>query len=276
LDNFIKSNDSVWIAGSYLTPGNRYSVIAEPDLPLKYYLEALDMYTKIENDYDVAMSYNCISAAYLDKKQFDKTFTFAKKSLDGYEAVGARLDKAYPLTNMALSCWKTDKLEEAKRYYLQAIEIQEERGERLATLFLKNDLSNVLLGQGLVHEAETLALALVHEAEQMDFIPGVDVLSKTLSLVYEAKGDYKQANTYLEKHIAAKDSLFVSEKAREMLNLKEKYETAEKEKQILAQQAEIAVHRLALKNRNFWIFGLVALTAVIGLIGFLLHKQQML
>src|SRR5690606_23893213 len=93
---------------------------------------------------------------------------------------------------------------------------------------------------------------------------------------YEAKGDYKQANTYLEKHIAAKDSLFVSEKAREMLNLKEKYETAEKEKQILAQQAEIAVHRLALTNRNFWIFGLVALTGGIGLIGFVLHKQAML
>src|SRR5690606_39925992 len=48
-----------------------------------------------------------------------------------------------------------------------------------------------------------------------------------------------------------------------------KYETAEKEKQI-------AEKELALKIRNQWIFGLVALAVIIGLIGFLLYKQQLL
>src|SRR5690606_27645203 len=54
------------------------------------------------------------------------------------------------------------------------------------------------------------------------------------------------------------------------------YETAEKENLILTQRAKITDHQLALKNRNFWIFGLVTLAVIIGLIGFLLYKQQVL
>lgn len=276
LDNFIKAKDSLWIAGSYLNLGNRYRLIHEPDLSLKYYLKALEIYQKIENNYYIAVSYNCIAAAYLDKKQFDKTFEFAKKSLEGYEAIEARLDKAYPLTNMALSSWKTGKLADAKRYYTQAIEIQKERGDRFSIFHLKNDLSNVLLEQGKIHEAEKLALATFKEVEQINYLPGIDVLSRVLSLIYEKKKDYPKANAYLKKFITAKDSLNVSEKAKEMLNLKEKYETAEKEKQILQQKGKIADHQLALKNRNFWIFGLVTLAVIIGLIGFLLYKQQVL
>src|SRR5690606_30963367 len=184
LDNFIKSKDSVWIAGSYLNLGNRYKLIAEPDLSIKYYLSALEIYQKIGNDYYTAGSYNGLSAAYLDKKQFDKTFEFARKSLEGYEAIGARLDKARPLTNMALSSWRMGKLEEAKQYYIQAIEIQKERGEQLTILFLKNDLSNILLEQGKVQEAEKLALTTFNEAEKINFIPAIDVLSRVLSLIY--------------------------------------------------------------------------------------------
>jgi len=276
LDNFIKAKDSLWIAGSYLNLGNRYRLIAEPDLSLKYYLKALEIYQKLGNNYYIAVSYNCISAAYLDKKQFDKTFEFAKKSLEGYEAIGARLDKAYPLTNMALSSWKAGKLEDAEQYYVQAIEIQKERGDRFSIFHLKNDLSNILLEQGNIQEAEKLALATFKEAEQINYIPAIDVLSSALSLIYEKKKDYPKANAYLKKFITARDSLYLSEKAKEMLNLKEKYEAAEKEKQILQQKAEITDHQLALKNRSFWIFGLVALAIIIGLIGFLLYKQQVL
>ncbi|MFB2118618.1 tetratricopeptide repeat protein [Parapedobacter sp. 2B3] len=276
LENFIAGKDSVWIAGAYLNLGNRYKIIQETDLSLEYYLKALDIYKKIRNDYYVAMSYNSVAAAYLQKKQFDKTFEFAKKSADGYEAIGARLEKAYPLTNMALSSWGMGKLAEAEKYLIQSMAIQEERGERLAILFLKNDLANIHLAQGKVSKAETLALAILAEAEQMNFVPGIETFSKTLSQIYEKMPNYKKALAYLKKHIDGKDSLYFSEKAREMLNLREKYEAAEKENLILQQRAKIADHQLTLKNRGLWIFGLLALAIIIGLIGFLLYKQQVL
>src|SRR5690606_40498120 len=58
------------------------------------------------------------------------------------------------------------KLEDAEQYYVQAIEIQKERGDRFSIFHLKNDLSNILLEQGNIQEAEKLALATFKEAEQ--------------------------------------------------------------------------------------------------------------
>ena len=274
LENFIAGKDSIWIAGSYLNLGNRYKLIQEPDLSLEYYLKASDMYRKIGNDYFVAVSYNSVAAAYLEKKQFDEAFDYAKKSLEGYDTIGARLDKAYPLTNMALASWGLGNFDAAELYYNQAIALQEERGERLAQISLKNDLANIYLKQGKVNRAEELALATYAEAEQIEFLPGIDVLSKTLSLIYEEKPDFKKAYQYHQKHKAARDSLYFSEKAREMLNLKEKYETEQKENEILRQQNELVENELSIKKRNNMLMGSGGLLAILLIVGFVVFREQ--
>ncbi len=276
LENFIAGKDSIWIAGSYLNLGNRYKLVQEPDLSLEYYLKALEMYRKIGNDYFVAMSYNSVAAAYIEKNEFDKAFEYAKKSLEGYNTIGARLDKGYPLTNMALASWALGNFDDAELYYNQAITLQEERGERLAQISLKNDLANIYLKQGKVDRAEALALTTYEEAEQIDFLPGIDVLSKTLSLIYEEKPDYKKAYVYHQKHKAARDSLYFSEKAREMLNLKEKYESEQKENEILRQKNELVESELSIKKRNNMLIGSGGLLMLLLVVGFVLFREQKL
>lgn len=86
---------------------------------------------------------------------------------------------------------------------------------------------------------------------------------------YEILGDYKNAYQNLKAFNVLNDSLYNSKRLKDVEEISTKYETAEKEKQI-------AEKELALKIRNQWIFGLVALAVVIGLIGFLLYKQQIL
>src|SRR5690606_29199028 len=193
----------------------------EPDLSLEYYLKAMEMYKVMGNQYMLISSYNSAASAYIVKKEYDTAFEYAKKAFDGFGSMGARLDQAYPVTNMALASWGLENFEEAERYYIQAISLQEERGERLALYFLRNDLANVLLKQGKKIKAEELALTTYQEAEQIDFIPAIDVLSKTLSLIYEEKPDFEKAYVYHQKHKEARDSLYFAEKASEMFNLKE-------------------------------------------------------
>ncbi|MCB0374146.1 MAG: tetratricopeptide repeat protein, partial [Muricauda sp.] len=276
LENFIAGKDSLWIAGSYLNLGNRYKLVQEPDLSLEYYQKALDMYRKIGNDYFVAMSYNSLAAAYLEKKQFDKAFEYAKKSFEDYNTIGARLDTGYPLTNMALASWALGNFDDAELFYNRAIAIQEERGERLAQVSLKNDLANIYLEQGKTNRAENLALTTYQEADSIDYLPGIDVLAKTLSLIYEEKLDFKKAYVYHQKHKAARDSLYFAEKAREMFNLKEKYESEQKQNEILRQQKELAENELALKNRNNMLIGSGGLMVILLVISFVLFREQKL
>lgn len=274
LENFKAGNDSLWIAGSYLNLGNRFKLIEEPDLSLEYYLKAMEMYKVMGNQYMLISSYNSAASAYIVKKEYDTAFEYAKKAFDGFGSMGARLDQAYPVTNMALASWGLENFEEAERYYIQAISLQEERGERLALYFLRNDLANVLLKQGKKIKAEELALTTYQEAEQIDFIPAIDVLSKTLSLIYEEKTDFEKAYFYHQKHKEARDSLYFAEKASEMFNLKEKYESEQKENEILRQQNALVEGELVLKNRNSMLMGSGALLAILLIVGFLIFREQ--
>lgn len=274
LENFKAGNDSLWIAGSYLNLGNRFKLIEEPDLSLEYYLKAMEMYKVMGNQYMLISSYNSAASAYIVKKEYDTAFEYAKKAFDGFGSMGARLDQAYPVTNMALASWGLENFEEAERYYIQAISLQEERGERLALYFLRNDLANVLLKQGKKIKAEELALTTYQEAEQIDFIPAIDVLSKTLSLIYEEKPDFEKAYVYHQKHKEARDSLYFAEKASEMFNLKEKYESEQKENEILRQQNALVEGELVLKNRNSMLMGSGALLAILLIVGFLIFREQ--
>ncbi|WP_198405638.1 sensor histidine kinase [Chitinophaga caeni] len=86
---------------------------------------------------------------------------------------------------------------------------------------------------------------------------------------YEILGDYEKAYQNLKAFNVLNDSLYNTKRLKDVEEISTKYETAEKEKQI-------AEKELALKIRNQWIFGLVALAVIIGLIGFLLYKQQIL
>ena len=86
---------------------------------------------------------------------------------------------------------------------------------------------------------------------------------------FESQGNYAEAYKSLKAFNVLNDSLYNAEKLKNVEEITTKYETAEKEKQILQHKAEIT-------NRNFWIFGLVTLAVIIGLIGFLLYKQQVL
>lgn len=274
LESFTAGNDSLWIAGSYLNLGNRYRPIQEPDLSLEYYLKALDMYERMGNLYYVAMCHNSVAIAYLEKGQHETAFDYAKKSLEGYQAIGARLDQAYPLTNLALASWALGNYDDAELYYDRAIGLQAERGERLALISLKNDLANIYLKQGKTSRAEELALSTYEEAEQADFIQGQDVLSKTLSLIYEEKQDFKRAYAYHQRHKDARDSLYFAEKAKEMFNLREKYESEQKENEILRQQNELVKSELTLKRRNTLLMGSGSLLLILMIVGFVVFREQ--
>lgn len=274
LESFTEGKDTLWIAGSYLNLGNRYKLIQEPGLTMEYYLKALDLYERIGNNYFMAMCYNSLAVAYLENKQYNKAIEYAKKSYDTNKDVGAILELAYPLTNLALASWALGKYDEAELYYIEAIALQEKKGERLALISLKNDLANIYLNQGKMNRAEKLALTTYREADSIDYLPGIDALSKTLSLIYEEKPDFKKAYVYHQKHKAARDSLYFTEKAKEMFNLKEKYESEQKENEILRQKNELVEGELALKNRNNMLMGSGALLAILLIVGFVIFREQ--
>ncbi len=91
-----------------------------------------------------------------------------------------------------------------------------------------------------------------------------------------AMKDYKEANTVADSiynlSIANYDKRFVDG----ISEMKVKYKTAEKEREILEQRADIAEKGLLIQKRNYQIYGVIGLGLLLSVLGFFIYNQQKL
>jgi signal transduction histidine kinase len=274
LEEFEASNDSIWIAGSFNNLGSRYQAINEWELSKEYYYKALEIYEHLGQDYYVAITYNNLASAYLRFKDYPKVIEYAEKSYKGFNALGVQFESASPLYNLGYSYKALKEFDKAGEYFEQALELQKEKGDRYTAVHLKNDIAGTLNQQGRFAEAETIAIEALNESQKHKLALAEADILKTLSSISENMGKYKMAYGYLEKHGVLLDSLQGLEIAKEVLNLKEKYESEQKENEILRQQNELVEGELSLKNRNNMLMGSGALVAILLIVGFVIFREQ--
>ena len=274
LEEFEASNDSIWIAGSFNNLGSRYQAINEWELSKEYYYKALEIYEHLGQDYYVAITYNNLASAYLHFKDYPKVIEYAEKSYKGFNALGVQFESASPLYNLGYGYKALKEFDKAREYFEQALELQKEKGDRYTAVHLKNDIAGTLNQQGRFAEAETIAIEALNESQKHKLALAEADILKTLSSISENMGKYKMAYGYLEKHGVLLDSLQGLEIAKEVLNLKEKYESEQKENEILRQQNELVEGELSLKNRNNMLMGSGALVAILLIVGFVIFREQ--
>lgn len=274
LEEFEASNDSIWIAGSFNNLGSRYQAINEWELSKEYFYKALAIYERLGHGYYEALTYNNLASVYLHFEDYPKVIEYAKESYQGLNSLGVQFESASPLYNLGLGYKGLREFDKAREYFKQALEIQKEKGDWYVVVHLKNDIAETLNQQGRFREAESIATEALNESLQHRLaLAEVDIL-KTLSSISENMGNYKMAHTYLEKHGVLLDSLQGLERAKEVLNLKEKYESEQKENEILRQKNELVEGELVLKNRNSMLMGSGALLAILLIVGFVIFREQ--
>ncbi|UZR97705.1 tetratricopeptide repeat-containing sensor histidine kinase [Chondrinema litorale] len=276
LKHYEIANDSVWIAGSYINLGNKYKFIKETNLAIEAYIKAKELYKQLGNQYYEAFVYNNMANTYVDAKEFEKSISLATQSYKLFDKLGIRLDAGYPFTNLGVAHLELDRLDSAEFYLNKALALQVEKQEQYETIFLKKNLANVFLKKNELNKAKTSATEAFELAKQNNVLPFQQQTAETLSNIYKSQGDYKKAFKYLQESAIIRDSLLVDERAKEVLNLKEKYETEQKENQILRQQNQLVASELTLKKRNMIIAAISGLVVFILAIGFFVFRVQSL
>ncbi|MGJ8592257.1 MAG: histidine kinase [Aquaticitalea sp.] len=88
--------------------------------------------------------------------------------------------------------------------------------------------------------------------------------------------NYKMALKNYIDYKNIKDSLINETKIKQIAEISEHYKTADKERKILLQRAELAEKKLIVQEQNLQVLGLLSLGMVMTMVGFLLHNQQKL
>ncbi len=270
------AKDSQNIAAMHLNMSNQYREIKEYDLSVEENLKAMEIYKALGDVFFQAAIENNLALLNNEFEKYAVALVHAQKSLELFNKIGQRLMTGYSYTNIGLAQKGLGNINEADFALNKALELQQERGDKYEVIRIKMHLAEVLNKRGAYNKAVTLANEAFAGAVDNNVLPFQQKTALTLSKIYENQGNYQNALVYLQKSTAAQDSLFFTDKAKEVLKLKEQYETEQKENEILRQQNELIESDLALKNRNVMLLAGGGLISLMLLIGFAVFRDQRL
>ncbi len=243
--------------------------------------KSLKIAEKLKDASAIAKCYGRIGIAYdelaekdnFNKKLFDSALYYNNKAAKLALSSGDLSFARRTYSNIGNSYSKLKNYKKAEEYTLKSLAIpgfEEAKGVTLV------NLGKIYLETGRYNEAKKI----LDSAMQNTLKYGTRKYQ--LEAFYRfheldvKKGDYKSALSNYIDYKSIEDSLLNETKTKQIVEVREQYKTAEKEREILIQRAKIAERDLVIQERNYQLYGLGGLALILGLIGYLFYNQQKL
>ncbi|MCF8274612.1 MAG: sensor histidine kinase [Flavobacteriaceae bacterium] len=310
------NRDSLAMASSYNKLGISYQRIFKMDSAIFYATKALKIYEAQKHIKYAAIMKNNIANIYHDFKQYKKALEAHLEIAETYKQINDYEGLTTSYTNIGNSYLYLKDTVQTLNYYTKGIEIAGKNNfeRELSTLY--NNMGSVFKGQKKYTQAIDMYNKSLGLRIQLNDNYGVSSAAINLGSLYISNGEINKAEEKLRlgldisKKIEAKelemnaygsmlsyyaykkntdsiihyqnlygvvqDSIFNERITKEVLEVQEKYDTAEREKEILSQRADIAEKELYINQKNTQIIGLIILAIVISILGYLLYNQQKL
>ncbi len=210
-----------------INSGEIYLKTGELEKALAYEMEALEIAEKLNQFGDIGFANGILAQVYEKKGEFRKALDYVQTALPNFRKVNAK-------TSLA-------------EYSVVASRIHNELGN--------NNLAETNAREGLRYAQELKAKNWIQEAYL------------ALSATLEAQGKNSESLEFYKKYNAQKDSIFNSENAEKLANLRSQYEIEQHETQLKLQSEVIEELEEKRFYRNIFV-GLMGLV-VVGLVFFL-------
>ena len=264
LQNYLKADTILASSKNWTNRIKPKTNIAMLYVRTQQYLEALKIYTEIENEIknietDIvhAQLYINIDAAYSYLKQPEKGIVYAKKALAVAEQLNSFFGVAISNSNIAGDLIKMKQLDEGFVYLQRSSELCENNQFEMQQLnnymkyteyfMLKERYDDAIIFANKAIGLSVKYKSLEHAAEMYKF----------LIEIYETQIDYKNALIFSKKLNAAREEIMNTEKAKSLNALLLKYETDKKEaaiNELKLQQTESELTALKSQMNPHFIF----------------------
>lgn len=282
----LKLKDSVALAKSYNNLGLVYDEMSQYDRALGMYKKALAIKKKVSPLEDILKSRMNINGMQLalSKKLATQSDTLTIKAVqnDYKELIKlaqennlGKLEIQF-LNGLAMSYSALQDKAQAVKVYEQIYQLALESGDLEAQRVVALNLG--INNYQLYNDAQSLQYLQIAQPliEENGSLSEKAKVNKYLAMINEAYGNYKEAYAFSKKQIGYEKELASTDLQDAIATVEVKYKTAEKEQEILKQKAALAQNQLAIQRRNFWILGLSLGATILGLIGYLVYRQQKL
>ncbi|GAB5399073.1 MAG: sensor histidine kinase [Aureisphaera sp.] len=271
------------VAKSYNNIGLVHHGLRDYDSSKKYFLKSLAIKQQVGNITGTVASYHNLGNVYrrhgiklLSMEKLDSAKMYYEEALRLSEVSNYDRGITISYINLALIYTTVEEFDEGIRFGKLALQRSEELSDIHSVMTASINLGDTYFFKKQYDEGEKYLLKGLEIATQ---VKDVNVRRRTLYLLSRLKqqqGDYKSALNYYKKRVSLADSVASVDVKNRVNELETKYQTEKKEKEILAQRAELAEKDLEVRRKNTWIIGGFGLAMILALLGYLLFNQQKL
>lgn len=226
LEIFKEQNDKIWQANVYMELGSLFYHLKEYDKSLENYHNSLEVSHAMKRDDYVAANLGNIGAVFMEQKEYDK----------------------------------------ALEYFFKSIATASKRGSVNNEIIGYNDITNAYRGKKNYIKALEYNSKSINLADSVGSLVYLKDAYRDRSIIHEKMGLYSEALSNRKKYERLNDSIFNSNKFKQIEELKTQYETEKKEQQIILQEKEITVleQQASISNLQKLLLGIGLLLSLIG------------
>ncbi len=269
LQYFESTND---LKNSNVTKGNIGLVLfklKDFDKSLKYLSEEIKY--EEENNLPDGLCISCLNIGnvYLNKKDTINALKFYKKSLKSCSLVGNNKGISTALRNIGSVKSEQEKSKDAMKLFNESSKVDDKLNSDIDKASLKLKIARELTEEKKFEEAKIILLQVKKIFEKDDSKENMLVTYKLLLTNYAYSKIPDSVAFYSDKYVELKDKLLEKYVQKQSKELETKYQTEKKEKQLLQKEIEV-------ENSRNKLIAVSVLALFIGLIGFLIYRQQKL
>ncbi len=249
------TDDSLSIAKTYLNLGLLYFRQNDFSKSMELYNKSLVIRKKIDDKAGMALLYNNMAIVNYYLEDYDNVRSYFENAYEIYVELGHLRQQLMTLSNLTEILNILGQKEKALNSYYKILELEKElghKGEQAQTYILIGDLYK---SRGDMENAKKHLYLGLEIAKEVGALVEIGDVYYILSQIYKDEFNYKKALEYHELFFAINDSLFNSEKSRQIQEIETQYETKKKEQQIKNLENEKTIKDLKIKKqKNFSIF----------------------
>jgi hypothetical protein len=128
--------------------GAVWEIKGELDTSLDYYQKSLEIRKKLNNDTEIAHSYNNIGIIYFSKGELDSALDYYQKALELRKKVGNDIYVAHSYNNIGIIYFSKGELDIALDYYHKSLEIRKKLGNNIEIAKVYNNIGKIYVSKG--------------------------------------------------------------------------------------------------------------------------------
>jgi tetratricopeptide (TPR) repeat protein len=227
-----KLDNKEGLVTSYWKLGNLYLNLNEYQKSLVYFRTGLKLREESEDKSKKAPFYHNIGLVHSGLGEYSRALDYFQKALKIFEATADRFWIAAALNNMGGIFRQLNQNQKALNYFLKSLRMNQDLENNEALCFNLGDIGDIYRRMGDYQRAVSYydrAFALVKELNNTILLK---LIYKGYSDLFAAKGDYKKAFDYHLLYTKTKDAHINAETNKQVAQLREKYESEKKIKEI--------------------------------------------